>query len=41
MNFYKKLVSALIVGALLISSTAFASDPVKSGTVFIDETQIS
>ena len=41
MNFYKKLVSALFVGALLLSSTAFASDPVKSVTVVIDETQIS
>ena len=41
MNFYKKLVSALFVSTLLLTSTAFASDPVKSGTVVIDETQVS
>lgn len=41
MNFYKKLVSILFVCTMLLTSTAFASDPVKSGTVVIDETQIS
>ena len=41
MNFYKKLVSLMFVSTLLLTSTAFASDPVKSGTVVIDETQVS
>jgi hypothetical protein len=41
MNFYKKLVSILFVSAMLLTSTAFATDPVKTGTVVIDETQVS
>ncbi len=41
MNFYKKLVSLMFVSTLLLTSTAYASDPVKSGTVVIDETQVS
>ena len=41
MNFYKKLISTLFVSAMLLTGTAFASDPVKSGSVTIDETQVS
>ncbi len=41
MNFYKKLISILFVSAMLLTGTAFASDPVKSGSVTIDETQVS
>ena len=31
----------MFVSTLLLTSTAYASDPVKSGTVVIDETQVS
>ncbi len=41
MNFYKKLITTFFVSAMLLTGTAFASDPVKSGTVTIDETQVS
>jgi hypothetical protein len=41
MNFYKKLISTLFVSAMLLTGTVFASDPVQSGTVVIDETQVS
>ncbi len=41
MNIYKKLVALMFTSAMLLSSTAFASDPVKSGSVVIDETQVS
>jgi len=41
MNIYKKLIATLFVAAMLFTSTAYASDPVKSGTVVIDETQVS
>ena len=41
MNFYKKLISTLFVCAMLLTGTAFASDPVQSGSVVIDETQVS
>ncbi|NOQ78897.1 MAG: hypothetical protein GQ546_05805 [Gammaproteobacteria bacterium] len=41
MNFYKKLVSCMFVTLMLLTNTALASEPVKSGTVVIDETQIS
>ena len=41
MNFYKKLVLLMFVSTLLLTSTAFASDPMKTGYVVIDETQVS
>ena len=41
MNFYKKLISTLFVSALLLTGTVFASDPVQSGSLVIDETQVS
>ena len=41
MNIYKKLIATLFVAAMLFTSTTYASDPVKSGTVVIDETQVS
>ncbi len=41
MNYYKKLISVIFISSMLLTSTAFASDPVKSGSVTIDETQIS
>jgi len=41
MNFYKKLVSIMFVTLMLLTNTTLASEPVKSGTVVIDETQIS
>ena len=37
MNFYKKLVSLMFVSVLLLSSTAFAADPVKTGTVAFED----
>lgn len=41
MNLLKKIVSTLLLSAMLLTSTTFASDPVKSGNVVIDETQVS
>ena len=41
MNFYKKLISTLFISALLLTGTVFASDPVQSGSLVIDETQVS
>lgn len=41
MNLLIKIVSTLFLSAMLLTSTAFASDPVKSGNVVIDETQVS
>lgn len=41
MNLLIKIVSTLFLSAMLLTSTAFASDPVKSGSVVIDETQVS
>lgn len=41
MTIYKKLIATLFVAAMLFTSTTYASDPVKSGTVVIDETQVS
>ena len=41
MNFYKKLVSVLFISTILLTSTAFAAEAMKSGTVEIDETQVS
>ena len=39
MNFYKKLVSVMFISTMLLTGSVFASEPVKSGTVEIDETQ--
>lgn len=41
MNFYKKLISTLFISAMLLTGSAFAANPVPSGTVVIDETQVS
>ena len=41
MNFYKKLISIMFVSSMLLTSTAFASETQKSGTIVIDETQVS
>lgn len=41
MNLYKKSVTLMFMAAMLLTSSAFASDPVKSGTLTIDETQVS
>jgi len=41
MNFYKNLVALLLMSVMLLTSTAFASEPVKSGTLEINETEVS
>ncbi len=41
MNFYKVLMSTLLMSAFLLVNTAFAEDIQKSGTLVIDETQVS
>ena len=41
MNIYKKLISLIFVSSMLLASNAFASEPLKSGSLVIDETQVS
>lgn len=41
MKFHTKLMSMLFITSLFFSSATFASDPIKSGTIVIDETQVS
>lgn len=41
MNFYKKLVALMFIATVLFTNTAYAEEPVKSGTLTIDQTQVS
>lgn len=41
MKFYKSLISLIFISAMLLTNAAFASEPVKSATLTIDETEVS
>ena len=41
MKLYKQLFSLIFITSMLLVNTVFASEAVKSGTIVIDETQVS